>query len=143
MFVFLMMRRPTRDTRTDTLIPYTTLFRSVCRASVPPSILALVGLGLSESVAAITFWRGVTAVFYATATIACQEYALRAAADQGSARPLSTFVAVIYGGVFCGSALGGVIAARLGFEATFLLGSLLAGLSGCLGHFAQIGRAHV
>src|SRR3546814_9989557 len=112
-------------------------------ASVPPSILPRVGLGFSDSVAAITFWRGVTAVFYATATIACQEYALRAAADQGSARPLSTFVAVIYGGVFCGSALGGVIAARLGFEATFLLGSLLAGLSGCLGHFAQIGRAHV
>src|SRR3546814_7694996 len=68
--------------------------------------------------------------------MAGQEDALGAAADQGSARPLSTFVAVIYGGVFCGSALGGVIAARLGFEATFLLGALLAGLSGCLGHFA-------
>src|SRR3546814_8228363 len=27
-FVFLMMRRPPRSTRTDTLFPYTTLFRS-------------------------------------------------------------------------------------------------------------------
>src|SRR3546814_21147949 len=26
-----MMRRPPRSTRTDTLFPYTTLFRSVCR----------------------------------------------------------------------------------------------------------------
>src|SRR3546814_18517009 len=29
-FVFLMIRRPPRCTRTDTLLPYTTLFRSRC-----------------------------------------------------------------------------------------------------------------
>src|SRR3546814_20469448 len=28
--LFLMRRRPPRSTRTDTLLPYTTLFRSVC-----------------------------------------------------------------------------------------------------------------
>src|SRR3546814_1818121 len=28
---FLMIRRPPRSTRTDTLFPYTTLFRSTCR----------------------------------------------------------------------------------------------------------------
>src|SRR3546814_13745992 len=32
-FFFLMIRRPPRSTRTDTLFPYTTLFRS--RATVP------------------------------------------------------------------------------------------------------------
>src|SRR3546814_5977346 len=31
-FVFLMIRRPPRSTRTDTLFPYTTLFRSVGQA---------------------------------------------------------------------------------------------------------------
>src|SRR3546814_8289723 len=31
--VFVMIRRPPRSTRTDTLFPYTTLFRSVPRAS--------------------------------------------------------------------------------------------------------------
>src|SRR3546814_9361948 len=30
MFFFLMIRRPPRSTRTDTLFPYTTLFRSIC-----------------------------------------------------------------------------------------------------------------
>src|SRR3546814_10278682 len=29
MFFFLMIRRPPRSTRTDTLLPYTTLFRSL------------------------------------------------------------------------------------------------------------------
>src|SRR3546814_13893610 len=31
LFFFLMIRRPPRSTRTDTLFPYTTLFRSQCR----------------------------------------------------------------------------------------------------------------
>src|SRR3546814_12237938 len=31
-FFFLMIRRPPRSTRTDTLLPYTTLFRSDARA---------------------------------------------------------------------------------------------------------------
>src|SRR3546814_4139354 len=33
-FFFLMIRRPPRSTRTDTLFPYTTLFRSVLLAAV-------------------------------------------------------------------------------------------------------------
>src|SRR3546814_11874657 len=32
MFFFLMIRRPPRSTRTDTLFPYTTLFRSPLKA---------------------------------------------------------------------------------------------------------------
>src|SRR3546814_7172858 len=33
---FLMIRRPPRSTRTDTLFPYTTLFRSTCRYAAAP-----------------------------------------------------------------------------------------------------------
>src|SRR3546814_18825424 len=36
-FLFLMLRRPPRSTRTDTLFPYTTLFRSQRRASLSRS----------------------------------------------------------------------------------------------------------
>src|SRR3546814_17281854 len=57
LFVFLMRRRPPRSTRTDTLFPYTTLFRSQCRRQVswladrcprPPSRLpsGVIGRGL-------------------------------------------------------------------------------------------------
>src|SRR3546814_15364265 len=34
LFVFLMIRRPPRSTRTDTLFPYTTLFRSPVKGLV-------------------------------------------------------------------------------------------------------------
>src|SRR3546814_18709874 len=42
-FFFLMIRRPPRSTRTDTLFPYTTLFRSKQRS----------GFGLNEQLGAI------------------------------------------------------------------------------------------
>src|SRR3546814_14628239 len=35
--VFLMLRRPPRSTRTDTLFPYTTLFRSALAAPIAPT----------------------------------------------------------------------------------------------------------
>src|SRR3546814_2328258 len=41
LFFFLMIRRPPRSTRTDTLFPYTTLFRSVERLSTEAEIVFL------------------------------------------------------------------------------------------------------
>ena len=115
--------------------------RRLFLTSVPPTVLALAAMGFSDSVAGITLWRGVMAVFYATATIAAQEYAIRATVDRGSTRPVGAFVAVVSGGVFCGSALGGVIAGRFGFEAAFMSGAAIAVLSGVLGAIAMQGRA--
>src|SRR3546814_15677565 len=80
-FVFLMIRRPPRSTRTDTLFPYTTLFRSIGeliayqRAEVEARgkqvsadygrtrwVLMLAGLAalLSGSLCALWITRGVT-----------------------------------------------------------------------------------
>src|SRR3546814_1003280 len=48
---FLMIRRPPRSTRTDTLFPYTTLFRSGVRCTIPErcgvdcTIAGLCGVG--------------------------------------------------------------------------------------------------
>src|SRR3546814_18755022 len=39
-FFFLMMRRPPRSTRTDTLFPYTTLFRSKWNKPQPSMVTA-------------------------------------------------------------------------------------------------------
>src|SRR3546814_19739050 len=40
-FVFLMIRRPPRSTRTDTLFPYTTLFRSVLQRVATLNLVCL------------------------------------------------------------------------------------------------------
>src|SRR3546814_12584617 len=41
-FFFLMIRRPPRSTRTDTLFPYTTLFRSLPGTVPPMSLLCAI-----------------------------------------------------------------------------------------------------
>src|SRR3546814_18922989 len=47
-FFFLMRRRPPRSTRTDTLLPYTTLFRSPARGRA-------LGVGLGHAIASAIF----------------------------------------------------------------------------------------
>src|SRR3546814_9293426 len=50
-FFFLMIRRPPRSTRTDTLFPYTTLFRSIFRQQpFESSIIAVSSLAGETSV---------------------------------------------------------------------------------------------
>src|SRR3546814_2201338 len=52
-FFFLMIRRPPRSTRTDTLFPYTTLFRSTSGGTLAPlfmiggSLGAALGIGIN------------------------------------------------------------------------------------------------
>src|SRR3546814_20770405 len=48
-YFLLMIRRPPRSTRTDTLFPYTTLFRSIARSVVkarPVGIAAIIGIAM-------------------------------------------------------------------------------------------------
>src|SRR3546814_1323462 len=54
LYCFLRRRRPPRSTRTDTLFPYTTLFRSVCTGS-----LVLGAAGLLTGKRATTHWGAV------------------------------------------------------------------------------------
>src|SRR3546814_2023010 len=49
MCFFLMLRRPPRSTRTDTLFPDTTLFRSICRKFQTPGVL--IGLSVIDNLA--------------------------------------------------------------------------------------------
>src|SRR3546814_3476014 len=46
-----MIRRPPRSTRTDTLCPYTTLFRSVAAASAPSAARQTLRIGMGQGLA--------------------------------------------------------------------------------------------
>src|SRR3546814_15969914 len=61
LFFFLIIRRPPRSTRTDTLFPYTTLFRSVTInriASPVGEALIMTGLGLAVAIPAVLAYNG-------------------------------------------------------------------------------------
>jgi MFS family permease len=117
-------------------------------AAMAPIALALAVMGFAESVTTIILCRGAIGLFYAAATIACQEYALGATQESSAARALGGYLAVVYGGVFSGSALGGVIAGRFGYEAAFLTAAaMIAAAAGIAwvtmtGSSGQAARAH-
>src|SRR3546814_6198594 len=54
LFFFLMIRRPPRSTRTDTLFPYTTLFRSVLVLDATTGQNALSQIEVFKEVAQVT-----------------------------------------------------------------------------------------
>lgn len=109
--------------------------RGLFLASVPPTALAMVGVGFGASAPVIALWFGAMALVYAAATIACQEYAIRTAPEGEDAQAIGSYLFVILGGAFSGTALGGVLADRVGMGETFYVGAGLVLVSGILGGF--------
>ncbi len=101
-------------------------------AALVPVAISHVGLSLSDSVAEIVLWRGIAGAGYAVATIACQDYALGAIKGGRRARAIGGFVAVIIGGTFCGTSIGGVLADRIGQSNVFLVGAGLVCIAGLI-----------
>lgn len=92
--------------------------------SVPVAFGGLVWMAAAGGVTQIAFARGVVALGYALATVAAQEYALRAEPTASRVSTMSVFIGLILGGTFCGSVIGGVVASRLGFSTAILLGAV-------------------
>ncbi len=109
--------------------------------AVPITALTMIGVGLGQSALVIAFWHGCMAIVYALATISCQEYAIKTAPKDELTQAIGGFLFVIIGGAFCGSALGGVLADRIGASGTFFFGAGLALLSGLVG--ARVISGHV
>ncbi|WP_318340084.1 MFS transporter [Defluviimonas sp. D31] len=100
---------------------------------IPLTAAAMVGVGLGQSALWIAVWFGAMALVYAAATIACQEYAIRTAPKGEHAQAIGSYLFVILGGAFSGTALGGVLADRIGANGTFFFGAALVVISGLLG----------
>ncbi|SDL89385.1 MFS transporter [Aliiruegeria lutimaris] len=107
--------------------------RTLFLSCVPLTALAMIGVGSGQSALWIAFWFGAMALVYAAATIACQEYAIRTAPKGEDAQAIGSYLFVILGGAFAGTALGGVLADRIGEGPTFFVGAGLVLLSGLLG----------
>ena len=106
--------------------------RNLLLLAVAPTMLAHVGLYFSTNVAEIVVFRSITGFGYAIATLACQDYVLDIVPRQQRSRSLGLFTAAMFSGIFAGTALGGVLADRLGQGTVFLISAALVLLSGVL-----------
>ncbi|AZO00603.1 MFS transporter [Mesorhizobium sp. M9A.F.Ca.ET.002.03.1.2] len=97
-----------------------------------PTIAAHLWLYLASSVPEIVASRTILGVGYALVTLACQDYVIDNTPRDERDRSLGMFSTVLFGGIFCGTALGGVLADRLGQANVFLLSATFVLISALL-----------
>lgn len=111
-----------------------------------PAALSHLGMSFADDIVTIVGLRALTGIGYGLATVACQEYLLDRLEVGKRARSAGVFVAVVIGGTFAGTALGGIFADKLGYQAVFWISATLVLASGLLalgmmqGGLARSGR---
>ncbi|MBX9594489.1 MAG: MFS transporter, partial [Roseomonas sp.] len=84
-----------------------------------------VGAALAPDLVTLSAARAICGVGYAIVTIACQVQLAREASAGRLARSLGGFTAAVMTGAVCGTAIGAVLADRLGFRLTFIASAIL------------------
>jgi predicted MFS family arabinose efflux permease len=92
----------------------------------------LVGTGLAQSYYEVVSWRLISGVGYGLCFVACQGYVFDRTTRAERAGGISMFVGGIMTADICGPAIGGIMADRIGFSWTFLLGGAVALIAGGL-----------
>jgi MFS family permease len=108
--------------------------RNIFLCGLIPSVLGFLGCSMSQTILEFVLWRGATALGYAMITIACQEYLLgkNVAGDRNV--NIAIFVAIVITATMCGTAIGGILAARIGYRAVFLVAVGILILAGFVGY---------
>ena len=108
--------------------------RQLCLFAVIPTMLAHLAMSIADSVTQLIFLRIITGFSYAVVTLACQDYILDVVAKARRSRSLSLFTSVMFGGLFIGTAIGGILADRLGQPPVFVASAILVAVFGVLTH---------
>ncbi len=108
--------------------------RNIFLLGLLPTIAGFIGCSLAHSIYEIILWRGTTALGYSMVTIACQEYILGDEVGGSRAINLALFVGVIMTTCMCGTAIGGIIAARIGYQPVFVIAAILAIAAGFIAY---------
>ncbi len=98
--------------------------RALLMGMVPAGI-GHVGAALAPDLVTLSAARAICGAGYAIVTIACQVQLAREASTGRMARSLGGFTAAVMTGAVCGTAIGAVLADRLGFRLTFIVSALL------------------
>ncbi|MBL8251040.1 MAG: MFS transporter [Candidatus Competibacter sp.] len=90
------------------------------------STLGLGGAGFADGYGALLWWRALSALGYALTFAACQHSLFDHTGPENRNRGAATLVGGIATASICGPAIGGMLAERIGYGATFAVGAALA-----------------
>jgi MFS family permease len=99
-----------------------------------PSVLGFLGCSMAQTILEFVLWRGATGLGYAMITIACQDYLLGKNVAGSRNVNIASFVGIVITATMCGTAIGGILAARVGYQATFLIAAGLMIFAGFAGY---------
>ncbi|WP_051610014.1 MFS transporter [Terasakiella pusilla] len=97
-----------------------------------PAITGYIGCALANDIYDVLVWRSSTAIGYAIITISCQGYIAAVVSKENRAKGMAVFVGVLMSATMCGTAIGGIIADRIGYHPVFFISAVFAACAGLL-----------
>lgn len=104
-----------------------------------PAIAGYVGAGMAQSIEALLAWRSMTAFGYAIIVIACQGYIAAIVDSENRAKGMAIFVGVLMSATMTGTAIGGILADRIGYRPVFFVAAGFAVVAGLLAYAMLMG----
>jgi MFS family permease len=89
----------------------------------------LVLTGTANDIVALIIYRSIAGTGFGIVFIAAQGYIISATSVSNRAEGMAIFLSAFYGGTLCGSAMGGMVAERLGFRILFYSGAAITIIS--------------
>jgi MFS family permease len=108
--------------------------RNIFLFGLVPSVIGFLGCSTARTILEFVLWRGATALGYAMITIACQDYLLGKNVAGSRNVNIAIFVGIVITATMCGTAIGGILAARIGYQSTFLIAAGLMIFAGFAGY---------
>ena len=117
--------------------------RRVFLAGIVPATIGYAGTFLAQGIYDLVAWRVISGVGYGLIFIAAQAWVADNTDMRHRAQGMTVFVGAAFAAAICGPSIGGILADRLGFEATFLISAGLAAVSGMLVYAMLDGTARM
>jgi MFS family permease len=108
--------------------------RNIFLFGLIPSGLGFLGCSMAHTILEVVLCRGATGLGYAMITIACQDYLLGKNVAGSRNVNIAVFIGIVITATMCGTAIGGILAARIGYQATFLVAAGLMFFAGFAGY---------
>ncbi|MDE0309275.1 MAG: MFS transporter [Acidiferrobacterales bacterium] len=94
--------------------------------------VGFIGNFLTQTYYDLVAFRVLTGIGYSLIFVASEGWVVQNAGEHNRSQSTGIFVTAVFVGIICGPPIGGMIANRIGFEATFLISACLAVTSGLI-----------
>jgi MFS family permease len=101
-------------------------FRKAFSIGATMTAAGLVLTGTANDILALIIYRSIAGTGFGIVFIAAQGYIISTTSVSNRAEGMAIFLSAFYGGTLCGSAMGGMVAERLGFRILFYSGAAIA-----------------